>query len=52
MSYPNPWRCWRCGGSHSYVLARCPDAGVNEGAPTRAQMQARLDAWLSTLGLS
>jgi hypothetical protein len=50
MSIPNPWRCWRCGGSHSYLLDRCPDAGVNENPPTRQQMQERLAKWLEKVG--
>lgn len=47
MNIPDPWRCWRCGGTHSYFVARCPNSGVNDGAPTNSQMKARLSAWLA-----
>lgn len=48
-TYPmsEPWKCWRCGGQHAKRHQRCPNAGVNDGEPTRAEMQARLDAFLA-----
>lgn len=42
-----PWRCWRCNSLHARKHARCPNAGVNEGAATYAERQARLDAFLA-----
>lgn len=43
----DPWRCWRRGGSHSYVLTARPNAGVNKAPATRDGMEKRLNAFVN-----
>jgi hypothetical protein len=47
MSMTEPWRCWRCGGTHAAKHQRCPNAGVNDNPPTREEMRARLERFLA-----